>query len=140
VSFLGVEAVDTGKDFGSLASQFFQSYTCIMSIAFPGIDVHDNRAGQPRAYLTGTRVRVLDIYAMSELQGRSPDDIVAAMPHLNLGQVHTALAYYFDHRDQVVAQFNEEHALARAARSAMGPGPLELKLRERSAGDDAIPF
>jgi uncharacterized protein (DUF433 family) len=40
------------------------------------IELRPNRSGQSRAYIAGTRVRVQDIYAMAELQGQSPDEIV----------------------------------------------------------------
>jgi len=109
-----------------------------MSIAAPSIEIRDNRAGQSRAYVAGTRVRVLDVYALSELQGLSPDDIVAAMPHLTLGQVYAALGYYFDHREEIVTQFHEEHALGQASRALTGPGPLEQKLGEQGLGGNAV--
>jgi uncharacterized protein (DUF433 family) len=109
-----------------------------MSIASPQIEIRDNRSGQPRAYVLGTRVRVLDVYALSELQGLSPDDIAAAMPHLSLGQVHSALGYYFDHREEVVRQFQQEHALGQWYRDSLGPGPLAAKLQELDGERDAI--
>jgi uncharacterized protein (DUF433 family) len=109
-----------------------------MSIAAPQIEIRDNRAGQPRAYVLGTRVRVLDVYALSEIQGLSPDDIAAAMPHLTLGQVHAALGYYFDHREEVVQQFQQEHARAQQYRDSLGPGPLAAKLQALDGGRDAI--
>ena len=48
------------------------------------IELRPNRSGQQRAYIAGTRVRVQDIYALAEVQGRSPDEIVEALPHLSL--------------------------------------------------------
>jgi uncharacterized protein (DUF433 family) len=57
------------------------------------IELRPNRSGQPRVFIAGTRVRVQDIYGLSELQGKTPDEIVAALPHLTLHQVHSALAF-----------------------------------------------
>lgn len=72
------------------------------------IELRTNRAGQPRAFIAGTRVRVQDIYAMAELQGLSPDEIVRSLPHLSLAQVHTALAYYFEHRQDILGEVRED--------------------------------
>jgi hypothetical protein len=33
--------------------------------------------------------------------GRSPDEIISAHPHLNLSQVHDALSYYYENRDEL---------------------------------------
>jgi len=93
------------------------------------IEIRSNRNNQSRAYIAATRVRVLDIYVMSELQGLNPDDIVDALPHLTLAQVHAALAYYFSNRDEIVGQLREEEYLARHLRALTGPGPLEAKLQ-----------
>ena len=55
------------------------------------IEVRPNRAGKPRAYIVGTRVRVQDIYVDSEVYGMTPDEIAAGYPQLTLAQVHAAL-------------------------------------------------
>jgi uncharacterized protein (DUF433 family) len=33
--------------------------------------------------------------------GMSADEILTTLPHLKPSQVHSALAYYFDHKDEV---------------------------------------
>ncbi len=40
--------------------------------------------------------------------GMSADDIRTALPHLRLAEVHTALAYYFDHQAEIDAQLMAE--------------------------------
>ncbi|MGD9635118.1 MAG: DUF433 domain-containing protein [Pirellulales bacterium] len=99
------------------------------------IEIRQNRASQDRAYVAGTRIRVQDIYAMSEVQGLSPDQIVAELPHLTLGQVHAALAYYFDHREQIRQEFREDDEFVEMLRRQTGPGPLEQRLKQPSPND-----
>ena len=94
------------------------------------IEIRKNREGQDRAFIAGTRVRVQDIYVDSELLGKSADEIVAALPHLTLAQVHAALAYYFNHRDEILDELRQDKEFAGLLRKQMGPGPLELKLRD----------
>jgi uncharacterized protein (DUF433 family) len=101
------------------------------------IEVRKNRAGQDRAYISGTRTRVQDIYAMAEIHGLAPDNIVEQLPHLTLGQVHAALSYYFDHRDQILNELREDEEFVRMMRAQSGPGPLEQRLRALH-GDDAV--
>jgi uncharacterized protein (DUF433 family) len=102
------------------------------------IEIRTNRSGQARAFIAETRIRVQDIYALSELQGLTPDQIVRSLPHLTLGQVHAALAYYFDHRDEILNEVREEQALASKYRETLGPGPLETKLKVTDAARDPI--
>jgi uncharacterized protein (DUF433 family) len=99
------------------------------------IELRPNRSGQPRAYIAGTRVRVQDIYAMAELQGQSPDEIVRSLPHLSLAQVHAALAYYFDHRESILDEVRQDGEFARTIKAMTGPGPLEAKLHAHENGD-----
>lgn len=103
------------------------------------IELHSNRSGQSRAYIAGTRVRVLDVYALAEVQGQLPDQIVDAYPQLSLAQVHAALAYYFAHRDEIVRELREEQDLADRFRALTGPGPLEVRLQGKEARRDSIP-
>lgn len=92
------------------------------------IELRSNRSGSFRAFIAGTRVRVQDIYALAEIQGRTADQIVAALPELTLGQVHAALSYYFDHRQEILDEIHQDEALVAKVRKATGPGPLEVKL------------
>jgi uncharacterized protein (DUF433 family) len=99
------------------------------------IEIRQNRDGQDRAYIAGTRVRVQDVYAYSEIQGLSPDEIVEQLPHLTLGQVHAALSYYFDNRQQILTELQEDEEFVRLIRARTGPGPLEQRLSAGGAND-----
>jgi uncharacterized protein (DUF433 family) len=106
-----------------------ESYNSPMSqAAMSAIELRPNRSGQPRAYIAGTRVRVQDIYAMAELQGKTPDEIVTALPHLSLFQVHSALAYYFQHRNEILHEIHEDDDFVAAMKAKFGSGPLAQKL------------
>jgi uncharacterized protein (DUF433 family) len=102
------------------------------------IELRNNRSGQPRAYLIGTRIRVQDVSCMAEHDGYTPAQIVAALPHLSLGQVHAALSYYYDHRDAILQELREDDEFVRELRASMPPGPLEMRLRQLKT-NDALP-
>ena len=89
------------------------------------IEIRLNRDGQPRAFIAGTRVRVQDIYAQAEIHGRTPDEIVEGLPHLTLGQIHAALSYVHDHRDEILREMKGDDAFVDALRAAKGPSLLE---------------
>ena len=93
------------------------------------IETRENREGRPRAYIVGTRVRVQDIYASAEIQGQTPDQIVAGLPHLTLAQVHAALSYAFDHRDAILKEMREDEDFARQFQALQGPGPLARRIQ-----------
>jgi uncharacterized protein (DUF433 family) len=101
------------------------------------IELRKNRSGRDRAYIAGTRTRVQDVYALAEIHGLAPDQIVEQLPHLTLGQVHAALSYYFDHREQILNELREDEEFVRMMRAQTGPGPLEQRLGELH-GDDAV--
>jgi uncharacterized protein (DUF433 family) len=89
------------------------------------IEIRKNRDGQDRAYIAGTRVRVQDIYAYWQVQGLKPDQIVDQLPHLTLAQVYAALAYYFDHRVEILDEIRQDQEFVALMRARTGPGPLE---------------
>lgn len=53
-----------------------------------------------KACIKGHRIRVQDIAVMSEIHGRTPDEI-ANTYDLSLAQVHAALAYYFENIEEI---------------------------------------
>jgi uncharacterized protein (DUF433 family) len=69
-----------------------------------------------RVYVAGTRIRVQDIAAEHEFEGLTPERIAREFPQLSLAQVHAALAYFFDHRDQILAEMNSDSAFAETLR------------------------
>jgi uncharacterized protein (DUF433 family) len=67
--------------------------------------------GRPR--IDGHRIRVQDIVIEHEWQGFTPEEICGIHhPGLTLAEVHSALAYYFDHRDQIVAEIEADREAA----------------------------
>lgn len=60
-----------------------------------------------RAIIRGTRIKVSQIASEVERKGMTADEVVEAHPHLTLGQVHAALAYFYDHQDVIRAEWAE---------------------------------
>ena len=92
------------------------------------IEKRQTRTGDMRAYVTGTRVRVQDIAADHELHGLTPEQIAREYPQLTLAQVHAALSYYFDHREEVRNQMKQDIDLVEG---------LQAQLRSRGESKDA---
>jgi len=65
-----------------------------------------------RARIAGHRVRVQDIVGFYEHQGLAPDEIVSHIPTISLADVHTALAYYFDHLQEIQQEMRTDRAYA----------------------------
>jgi len=81
-----------------------------------------------RACIAGHRIRVADIVVWHERRGYSPDEIVSLFPGLTLGDVHAALAYYFDNREEIEADLRLDDTRA-AQLSTQIPSKLREKLR-----------
>jgi uncharacterized protein (DUF433 family) len=101
------------------------------------IDSDSNKCGG-KPCIAGTRIRVWDIYVAHELRGEVPEQIVASYPHITLAQVHAALAYYWDHKDEIDKQMKEADRFVEELRRAAGPGPLAQKLLGKDAGDASV--
>ncbi len=80
--------------------------------------------GKPR--IAGHRITVQDIVVLHEKLGRSLDEI-AAEYGLTLADIHAALAYYFDHREEIDESIGRGEALVRQLRAA-SPSKLPGKL------------
>ena len=87
--------------------------------------------------IADTRIRVQDIYVWHELQGLSADEIVSRFPHITMADVYAALAYYWDHREEIQRQMQEETAFADQMK-LKHPSPLEHKLAGKNAPDDSV--
>lgn len=88
-----------------------------------------------RPIIAGTRFKVL-LLAMEHIYWNlSAEELQAAYPQLTLPQVYAALAYYYEHKDEVDAEIaagNEEYERLREASK-------DSPLRQRLRGKGLIP-
>lgn len=70
--------------------------------------------GKPR--IAGHRIRVMDVAVWHEQQSMSPDEIASAYPGLSLADIHAALAYYFDHLEEIQSDIAEERRFVEEVR------------------------
>jgi hypothetical protein len=69
----------------------------------------------------------MDIVVQYEHTGLSPAQIIKDVyPSITLADVHAAIAYYLDHRDEIEAEFQRETETAERYRS-MFPSKLKDK-------------
>ena len=85
-----------------------------MIVATPG-----TCGGEPR--IAGTRIKVRHVVQWVERQGMSVAEVVESFPHLNRSQVHTALAYYWSHRDMIDADIRREDELISELKANASP-------------------
>lgn len=69
--------------------------------------VRDEEHSDGAPTLEGTGIRVVDIAKAYEHSGYDPDEITELYPDLSLGDVHTALAYYYEHIDELRDSMSE---------------------------------
>lgn len=89
--------------------------------------------GGPKPRIVGHRVRVQDVVIWHEKLGMSPDEIVHNHPTISLADVHAALAYYWDHREDIERTIAEEQALVQELRRT-NFSPLQEKLKRHRRG------
>jgi uncharacterized protein (DUF433 family) len=90
-------------------------------------------ADGPKPRIAGHRIRVQDVAIWHEKLGMSPRQIVEQHPTITLADIHAALAYFWDHRDEIDRLIAEEHEFVEAFRRE-NPGPLQEKLKRPERG------
>lgn len=73
--------------------------------------------GEP--VIRGTRFSVRSVVGYILHLGMTPEEMVAQWKHVTLGQIHGALAYYYDHRKEIDAEIRRTRRMfERAKRTA----------------------
>lgn len=60
------------------------------------------------AWIQGTRIKVIEVALDKIANGSSPEEIHFQYPHLSLAQIHSALAYYYDHEAEFDAEITRQ--------------------------------
>ena len=88
------------------------------------------RNGKP--IISGTRITVADVVLMHRRLGWALEEI-AGTYDLPIAAVYAAMAYYYDHKDEIDQSLDEEEALAEAFKKN-NPSRLREKLEALSHG------
>jgi uncharacterized protein (DUF433 family) len=82
-------------------------------------------------FVAGTTMKVVELVMAQIAYGWSPEELHFQHPYLSLGQIHSALAYYWDHRETLDSDIERRWQWAEQARQKVGTSPLVTKLRAR---------
>jgi len=95
--------------------------------------------GKPR--IEGHRIKVEHIAVCHERMGMSADEIVTSHPTNTLAQVHAALAYYYDHKQEIDADIEEGKRFVEDLKAKSPPSKLQklLESRKHNGSDDSLP-
>lgn len=91
---------------------------------YPHVEL--DAAGVP--ILAGTTMKVAELVMAQRAHGWSPEEIHFQHPYLSLSQIHSALAYYWDHRSEIDRDIERRSQVSEQARREAGPSPLAKKL------------
>ncbi len=91
--------------------------------------------GKP--HIAGHRIKVQHVAIWFNRLGLSADEIVSQHPELSLADVHSALAYYFDHREEIEADIRAGREFAEQLRD--GAPSIFEKARQGDGADDSLP-
>lgn len=72
------------------------------------------------AIIAGTRMKVVELVTSIKAYGWSPEELAFQYPHLTMSQIHSALAYYWDHFEAINADIEQRFQAAEALRLEAG--------------------
>ena len=81
--------------------------------------------------IVGTNMKVVELVMAQLAHGWSPEELHFQHPYLTLGQIHSTLAYYWDHKAELDIDIERRRQYAEEQRSNAVASPLANKLREQ---------
>ena len=74
------------------------------------------------------------LVAEKNAHGWSPEELHFQHPHLTLGEIHSALGYYWDHKEKMDQKIEEELEFAEKMREATDQTDLKKELQKKQIG------
>jgi uncharacterized protein (DUF433 family) len=81
--------------------------------------------------IAGTRVKVVELVLDHLAYGWSPEELHFQHPHLTMGQIYSALAYYWDHKAALDQDMERRLQLVDHLRQTLPSSPLVERLKAR---------
>ena len=92
---------------------------------------HIRIAADGTPIISGTTMKVVELVMAQMAHGWSPEELHFQHPYLTLGQIHSALAYYWDHKEELDADIERRRQYAEEARRKADVSPLATNLRRQ---------
>jgi len=84
--------------------------------------------------IVGTTMKVVELVVEQQAYGWSPEELHFQHPYLTLGQIHSALAYYWDHREELDSHIRRRLERVDELRSKNQPSELVERLKAQEPG------
>ncbi len=92
-----------------------------------------NKEGVP--LIAGTNMKVIELILEKNEYGWSPEELHFQHLYLTLGQIHSALAYYWDHREELDKDIERRLKFVNDAQKSVPSPPLVEQLKAGSPED-----
>jgi uncharacterized protein (DUF433 family) len=79
--------------------------------------------------IAGTTMKVIELIVPHMAYGWSPEELAFQFPTLSLGQIYSALAYYWDHKDALDADITQRLRMIDSLRANTRKTSLHAKLK-----------
>jgi uncharacterized protein (DUF433 family) len=76
-----------------------------------------------------TTMKVVELITSIKAYGWDAEELHSNYPHLSMGKIYSALAYYWDHKAQIDEMIEQEAEWAEQARQRAGDSPFVQRLR-----------
>jgi hypothetical protein len=73
-------------------------------------------------------MKVIELVSAQHAHGWSPEELSFQFQHLSMAQIHGALSYYWDHREELDADITRREQVVETLRQASQGNPLSLRL------------
>jgi uncharacterized protein (DUF433 family) len=84
--------------------------------------------------IAGTTMKVVELVVDQQAYGWSPEELRFQHPYLTLGQIYSALAYYWDHRAELDRDIQRRLERVDGLRSENQPSELVERLKAQGQG------
>ena len=81
--------------------------------------------------IMGTQIKVVELVLDRKAYGWSPEELHFQYPHLTLGQIYSALAYYWDHQEELDRDIERRLQQVDAIQKTLPATPLEARLKAK---------
>jgi uncharacterized protein (DUF433 family) len=81
--------------------------------------------------ISGTNMKVIELVLERMAYGWSPEELHFQHPYLTLGQIHSALAYYWDHQEELDRDIDRRLEFVDQIQRTTEPSPLVARLKAK---------